>query len=119
MKSKNSIKRFIRITDDTGRSRYVRTEAEKARRKEETLTQKLYQGKICACCKESYIPFFQSGTQRWESSRYCSKTCKNKFKNSLPAYKQRKNAARRGNTELHRKEYLRKIMRVKKFVLDI
>ena len=109
MKSKNSIKRFIRITDETGRSRYVRTEAEKARRKEETLTQKLYQGKICACCKESYIPFFQSGTQRWELSRYCSKTCRNKFNSSLPKNKQRKNAARRGNSALHRKNYLRRI----------
>tara|TARA_X000001036_G_scaffold404025_1_gene411034 strand:- start:66 stop:818 length:753 start_codon:yes stop_codon:yes gene_type:complete len=112
MKSKNSIKRFIRITDETGRSRYVRTEAEKARRKDETLTQKLYQGKICACCKESYIPFFQFGTKRWEQSRYCSKTCRNKFNCSLPENKQRKNAARRGNTELHRKEYLQKIERL-------
>ena len=95
MKSKNSIKRFIRVIDKTGRSRYVRTEAEKARRKEETLTQKLYHGKICAYCKESYIPFFQSRTQRWELSRYCSKTCRNKFNSSLPKNKQRKNSARR------------------------
>ena len=52
MKSKNSIKRFIRITDETGRSRYVRTEAEKARRKEETLSQKLY--------KERYVHVVRS-----------------------------------------------------------
>ena len=112
MKTKNSTQRFIRIADETGRSKYVRTEVEKERRREETLAQKLYQGKICACCKESYIPFFQFGTKRWGSSRYCSKTCRNKFNCSLPENKQRKNAARRGNIELHRKEYLQKIERL-------
>lgn len=102
-------KRFITITDKFGKRKKVRTEEEKARRKAETEAKKVFKEKICVWCKTTYKPFHQFGTKQWESSKYCSKECKNSTHNSDPEYKRRKNESRRGNKELHRKEYLQKI----------
>ena len=54
----------------------------------------------------------QFGTKQWEASKYCSKKCKETSHNRDPEYKRRKNESRRGNKELHRREYLQKIERM-------
>ena len=94
-----------------GQKRWVRTEAEKARRKAATDASKVFKDKTCAWCGKTYTPKFQFGTKRWDSSCYCSRDCKTNAYSASPDYKQKKNAARRGNSELHRKEYLRRIER--------
>ena len=109
MTSENNIRRFIRFTDETGKSRVIRTEEEKVRRREETQSLKVYKKKKCSWCKNSYTPYFQYGTKRWKSNRYCSVKCRNAAANANPVYRQRKNASRRGNSELHRRAYLRRI----------
>ena len=67
--------------------------------------------KICQQCGTSYTPKFQHGTKRWESSKFCSKRCTTKHHCSTPEYREKKNASRRGNTELHRREYEQKLER--------
>ena len=86
-----------------------RTEEEKALRRAKTQAAKVFREKVCAVCGQTYTPKFQYGTKRWESSMYCGQDCKNKAHNTDPAHKQRKNAARRGDSALNRREYLRRI----------
>ena len=87
----------------------VRTAEEKARRRALNEAAKLSRAKVCVVCGQTYTPKFQYGTKRWVSSKNCGQDCKNRAHNSDPAHKQRKNAARRGDSELHRREYQRKI----------
>ena len=103
--------RFITITDELGKRKKVRTEEEKARRKALTQPKKVFKEKICIWCASFYIPFHQFGTKQWESAKYCSKKCKNSSHNSDPEYKRRKNESRRGNKEIHKRDYLRAIER--------
>lgn len=100
---------FEWVTDARGRTRKVRTAEEKARRRAQVKAGKDFREKVCVICGQTYTPKFQYGTKRWESSKNCGQACKDRAHNSDPAHKQRRNAARRGNSELHRREYLRRI----------
>ncbi len=112
MNQEINFQRFIKITDNSGRSRYVRTEEEKKRRKAEELAKRIWKEKTCLCCKKQFIPQSQYGNERWLKTKYCSSKCKNFVHNHDPEHMSRKNEARRGNTVLHRKEYLKKIKRM-------
>ena len=107
--AKDEQQRFIQIVGDDGFTRYIRTEEEKERRKEETQSEKTIKAKKCQQCKKTYIPKFQYKTKRWESSKYCSRACGNKARCSTQNYRDKKNANRRGDTELNRREYERRI----------
>ena len=102
-------RRFVQIVGEDGFTRYVRTEEEKERRKQEAESNKVMKEKICQQCGTPYTPKFQYGTKRWENSKYCSRTCSQKATNSKQEYKDRKNAKRRGDSELHRREHERRI----------
>ena len=104
---KNLNKRFITVIDQFGNKKKIRTEAEKARRRAEEQAKKVYKEKKCIFCQEIYLPFHQHCTKQWEISKYCSKKCKNASHISDPEYKKRKNDKRRGDKELHRRDYLR------------
>lgn len=103
--------KFVQKVGEDGLSRYVRTEEEKERRRAESQSSKIMKEKRCQQCGKSYTPKFQHGTKRWEQSMYCSASCNNKAKTSTQEYKDKKNAKRRGDSELHRREYEMKIER--------
>ena len=105
----NNIRRFITIVDESGKRKKVRTEYEKARRKAETQALKVFKEKTCVWCKDLYMPTWQYGTKRWDLNKFCSRKCRNSSHNADPLYKAKKNAARRGDSALHRREYLRRI----------
>ena len=105
----NPSPRFIQIVGDDGFTRFIRSEDEKKRRREEAQSNKIMKEKVCQQCGKTYIPKFQHGTRRWESSKYCCQTCSQKARNSRQEHKDKKNAKRRGNTELHRREHERRI----------
>jgi len=86
-----------------------RTDEQKAKRRLQEQNAKAFAKKTCVQCGRPYIPKFQHGTKRWEKSMYCSPACKCKAHNQDPEHKERKNAARRGDSELHQREYRRRI----------
>jgi len=86
-----------------------RTDEQKAQRREQEQNAKVFGKKTCAHCGRTYFPKFQHATTRWEQSLYCSPDCKTKAHNHDPEHKKRKNAARRGNSELHQREYRQRI----------
>ena len=102
-------KRFELVFDSTGRKRWVRTEEERARRRALEQAAKSFRSKLCKWCGREYTPKFQHGTKRWEQSSFCCRVCLQAHANRRPEYRARKNAKRRGDTALHRKEYLRRI----------
>ena len=56
MMQANNIRRFITIVDESGKRKKVRTEYEKARRKAETQSLKVFKEKTCVWCKDWYMP---------------------------------------------------------------
>ena len=101
--------RYKTVVDSTGRKRSVRTAEERARRRALEQAAKSYRSKLCTWCGEEYLPRFQYGTIPWERSKFCCRVCAQTHRNRRPDYKAKKNSKRRGDSALHRKEYLRRI----------
>jgi len=87
----------------------ARTPEQKAARRAKEQAAKVYKDKTCVWCGEKFTPKFQFGTKRWEKSILCSSKCKNDRHNADPEHQRRKNDARRGDSALHRREYLQRI----------
>lgn len=101
--------RFDVVIGPDGQKRWVRSEAEKARRKAAAQAAKVFKDKTCEWCGQTYTPKFQYGTKRWDSSRFCCRQCVQTWMNRRPDYKAKKNELRRGNSGLHRHEYERRL----------
>ena len=91
-----------------------RTPEQKALRRAKEQLGKVFMPKVCSICREFFIPKFQWGTKRWESIHICSDECRAEFSRRRcrgAEFRKKKNAARRGDSELHKREYWRRIER--------